>query len=55
MNLEDNDWGWNIVNWECIDDINISEFLRADNNGIRLTNDYFIFSVGDKNLILKRS
>ena len=37
-----------------IDDINISEFLKADNNGISLTNEYFIFHVADKTLILKR-
>ena len=37
-----------------IDDINISEFLKADNNGISLTNEYFIFHVDDKTLVLKR-
>jgi len=37
-----------------IEKVDVSEFLKADNNGIRLTNEYFIFSVGDKNLIIKR-
>ena len=37
-----------------IEDIVISEFLKADNNGIRLTNEYFIFHVADKTLVLKR-
>ncbi len=37
-----------------IDDIDISEFLKADNNGIQLTNNYFIFHVGDKTLVLNR-
>ena len=37
-----------------IEDINISEFLKADNNGISLTNENFIFHVADKTFILKR-
>lgn len=38
-----------------IDDVDISKFLKADNNGIQVTNDYFIFHVGNKTLIIKRS
>ena len=38
-----------------IEDVDVSEFLKADNNGIRLTNDYFIFHVGDKTLVIKRT
>ena len=38
-----------------IEDVDVSEFLKADNNGIRLTNEYFIFHVGDKTLVIKRT
>lgn len=38
-----------------IEDVDISKFLKADNNGIQVSNDYFIFHVGNKTLILKRS
>ena len=37
-----------------IEDIDVSEFLKEDNNGIRLTNEYFIFHIADKTLVLKR-
>ena len=37
-----------------INGIDPVEFLRADNNGIRVTNQYFIFSVGNRNLIIKK-
>lgn len=37
-----------------IEDIDISEFLKADNNGIRVTNENFIFHVADKTLVIKR-
>ena len=37
-----------------IEDIDISEFLKAENNGIRVTNENFIFHVADKTLIIKR-
>ena len=37
-----------------INGIDPVEFLRADNNGIRVTNSHFIFSVGNKNLIIKK-
>ena len=37
-----------------IEDVDISKFLKADNNGIQVSNDYFIFHVGNKTLILKR-
>ena len=38
-----------------IEDVDVSEFLKADNNGIKLTNEYFIFHVGDKTLVIKRT
>ena len=37
-----------------IDNIDISEFLKAENNGIRVTNENFIFHVADKTLVVKR-
>jgi len=37
-----------------IENIDISEFLKAENNGIRVTNENFIFHVADKTLIIKR-
>ena len=37
-----------------INGIDPVEFLRADNNGIKVTNQYFIFSVGNRNLIIKK-
>lgn len=37
-----------------IDNIDISEFLKAENNGIRVTNENFIFHVADKTLIIKK-
>ena len=37
-----------------IEDIDISEFLKAENNGIRVTNEYFIFHVADKTLVIKK-
>ena len=48
MFLDDNKIG-------SIEDVDISKFLKADNNGIQVSNDYFIFHVGNKTLILKRS
>ena len=36
-----------------IENIDLIEFLHADNNGIKIKNNYFILSVGNKNLIVK--
>ena len=38
-----------------IDNVDVSEFLKADNNGIQVNSNYFIFHVDDKTLVLKRS
>ena len=37
-----------------IKDIDMNDFLHADNNGIRVTNEYFIFHVGNKTLVIKK-
>ena len=36
-----------------IQNIDLLAFLKADNNGIKVTNNYFILSVGERNLIIK--
>ena len=35
-------------------DIDMNAFINADNNGIKVTNQYFIFHVGNKTLIIKK-
>lgn len=47
VKLEDNEIG-------TIDNVNVIKFLKTENNGIKVTKDYFIFSVDDKNLIIKK-
>ena len=37
-----------------IEGISLIDFLHADNNGIIVNNNYFVLSVGDKNLIIKK-
>ena len=37
-----------------MEDVDMVTFLKSENNGIRVTNQYFIFSNGTKRLILKR-
>ena len=36
-----------------IQNIDLLAFLKADNNGIKVTNNYFILSVGERSLIIK--
>ena len=37
-----------------LNDVDVVKFLNADNNGIKVTKEYFILSVDSKNLIIKK-
>ena len=37
-----------------LEGIDMNAFINADNNGIKVTNQYFIFHVGNKTLIVKK-
>ena len=37
-----------------LENIDVATFLRKDNNGIKLTKNYFILSLRNKNLIIKK-
>lgn len=47
IKLEDTEIG-------TIDNVDLVGFLQAENNGISVTKDYFILSVNDKNLLIKK-